>query len=51
MVHRSTCAMTLPQAKPAAMTASGFQSQDFADKNLRKLFKNNNLPPPSIFGR
>ena len=51
MVHHLTCAMTLPQAKPAALTASCFQSQDFADKNLHKSLKNNDLPPPSIFGR
>ena len=51
MVQHSTCARTLPQAKPASMTASCFQPQDSADKNLRKSLKNNDLssPPPPQF--
>ena len=52
MVHHLTFAMTLPQAKPAEMAASCFQSQDSADKNLHKSLKNNYLPSiSSIFGR
>ena len=49
MVQDSTCAMTLPQAKPAAMIASCFQSQDSAFNKCRKSLKNNDLSPPPQF--
>ena len=49
MVHHPISALPLPQAKIIAMTTSCFQSQNSADKNLRKSLKNKNLYPNSQF--
>ncbi len=46
MVNNPTFEMMLPQAKPDAMTASGFQFQDFAGTKYHKSLKNKYLPPP-----
>ena len=44
MVNHPTSEMTLPPAKPAAMTRSCFQFQDLTIR--RKSLKDNQLPPP-----